>query len=83
MVHELRISEVSKQAGVSTDLVRYLESKGFVEPKWIQLKQRTVRDYPEDQVELIKAIAQYINEGFKHDIAFAKAKLQVANPKLI
>lgn len=83
MVHELRISEVSKQAGVSTDLVRYLESKGFVEPEWIQLKQRTVRDYPEDQVALIKAIALYINEGFKHDVAFEKAKLQVENPKLI
>ena len=79
----MRISELAKESGATTDLIRYLETKGFIQPKRLKLQKRIVRDYSEEQVELVKLIAKYIEEGFKHDAAYGKATNQLSNPRLL
>ena len=77
------ISELARELGVSADLLRYLEHKGFVEPSRRILKKREVRDYSDEQVDFVKLIAKYIRQGFKHDIAYQKAKDEGQNPRLV
>ena len=79
----MRISELSKKSGATTDLIRYFETKGFIEPDMLMLRKRKVRNYSEDQVQLVKLIVQHIEEGFKHDTAYKKAIDQMNNPRLV
>lgn len=79
----MRISELAKESGTTTDLIRYLEKKGFIKPEMLMLRKRKVRSYSKEQVELVKLIVKHIEEGFKHDIAFAKAIDQINNPRLV
>ena len=79
----MRISALAKESGTTTDLIRYLETKGFIRPKRLKLEKRIVRDYSEEEVELVKLIAKYIQEGFKHDVAYGKATDQLSNPRLL
>ena len=47
------------------------------------LRKRKVRNYSEDQIELVKLIVKHIDEGFKHDTAYEKAIDQINNPRLV
>ena len=79
----MRISQLAKDIGVSTDLLRYMETKGFVCPSRVKLQKRVIRDYSEEDVLLIKIMAKYLDEGFKLDMAHEKAKLEIQNPRLV
>ena len=79
----MRISQLANEAGVTTDLLRYLERKGFVEPQMLKLERRLVRDYSEEQIILVKTIAKHIQAGFKHDVAYQKALEEISQPRLI
>lgn len=79
----MRISELAKESGASTDLIRYFETKGFINPRLVKIRTRKVRDYSEEQVELVKLIVEYIDEGFRHDAAYAKAVDHINNPRLV
>ena len=83
IIHQLRISELAKESGATTDLIRYLEAKGFIKPEMLMLRKRKVRNYSEDQVQLVKLIVQHIEKGFKHDTAYKKAIDQINNPRLV
>ena len=79
----MRISQLANEAGVTTDLLRYLERKGFVEPQMLKLEKRSVRDYSEEQIIVVKTIAKHIRAGFKHDVAYQKALEEISQPRLI
>ena len=49
----------------------------------LMLRKRKVRNYSEDQIELVKLIVKHIGEGFKHDMAYEKAIDQINNPRLV
>ena len=79
----MRISELAKESGASTDLIRYFETKGFINPRLVRIRTRKVRDYSQEQVELVKLIVEYIDEGFRHDTAYTKAVDHINNPRLV
>ncbi len=83
IIHQMRISELAKESGATTDLIRYFEAKGFIEPDMLMLRKRKVRTYSEDQVQLVKLIVKHVEEGFKHDTAYKKAIDQMNNPRLV
>ena len=68
---------------MSTDQIRYLEQKGYVQPQWTQVKTRSVRDYSEEDLHLIDLIGRYLDQGFKLDIAYQRAMDDVEQPRLI
>ena len=79
----MRITEAARSAGATPDEIRYFERKGFIRSRWIRLKQRRVRDYPEAEVRKIELIVKYRRQGFEHNTAYEKALEEMARPRLI
>ncbi len=79
----MRITEVAKQFGVMPDDIRWFEKKGYVEPGWTLLRNRHVRDYPDNEVRKIELIVKYRREGFELDVAYQKAMDEMENPRLV
>jgi len=78
-----RIHEASKLTGASTDQIRYLEKKGYIESTWKELKQRRVRDYSDTEVLKIQLIVKYLSQGFKYSVAYEKAMDELRRPRLL
>jgi DNA-binding transcriptional MerR regulator len=78
----MRITEMSRQTGTSTDEIRYMERKGFLTSRVMTLKSRRVRDYPESELKKAGLIVKYRKLGFTWDVAFKKATEELANPLL-
>ena len=53
----MRIKEVSKQTGLSEKTIRYYESRGLVVPDMEERNGRQWRDYSEEHVRLLNAVA--------------------------
>jgi DNA-binding transcriptional MerR regulator len=79
----MRITEVSKQTGTTPDLIRYFEAKGFITADRIVVHTREVRDYSESIVSIIELILKFVNQGFKHDVAYQKAMSELQQPRLV
>ena len=79
----MRITELARLSGASTDEIRWFESKGFIQCSWVTPKKRAVRDYPESEVQKVKLIKKYRREGFELNIAYQKAMAELESPRLI
>ena len=79
----MRITQVSKLVGATTDEIRYLESKGYIQSRRILLMKRGVRDYAESEVRKIELIIKYRREGFELEAAYQKALEELQRPRLI
>ena len=78
----MRITEMSRLTGASTDELRYMERKGFLTSSVHRLKSRRVRDYPESEVRKARVIVKYRKLGFTWDAAFGNAQGERLNPPL-
>ena len=78
-----RQKEVTERTGASRDEIRYFERKGYIKPEQKCLKQRVIRDYSEEDVRLIELIVKYRRERFELDAAYAKAKQDLNQPRLV
>ena len=84
MFHEqMHITELARRTGGTIDQIRYLERKGYIEPSWVQLKNRHVRDYPESEVKKVEIVVKYLHQGFRYDVAYQKAMEEIQSPRLI
>ena len=83
ILRHMRITEVSRQTGAPSDLIRYFEAKGFITADRIVVHTRKVRDYSESTVSTIELILKYVNQGFKHDVAYQKAMEELQQPRLV
>ena len=79
----MRITELAKHFGVTTDQIRYLERKGYIESTWTQLDKRKIRYYPKHQIAKIATLIKYIDQGFRYDIAYQKTIEEMQNPRFI
>jgi DNA-binding transcriptional MerR regulator len=79
----MRITEIAKLIGATTDQIRYLESKGYVHGGRIMLDKRQVRDYAESEVQKIELIIKYRRQGFEIEAAYRKALDELHRPRLI
>jgi len=79
----VRITELAKLSGASTDEIRWIESKGYIQCNWVIPKNRPVRDYPETEVQKVELITKYRREGFELNIAYQKAMAELESPRLI
>ncbi len=83
MILQMRITEVSRHCGFSPDQIRYFEEKGYIHPRMIRIKTRLVRDYSDDDVQILMLISKYVAEGFRNDAAYKKAVEERDQPRLI
>lgn len=87
-VHEIvhvimRITELAKRFSVTTDQIRYLERKGYIESTWTQLDKRRIRYYPEREINKLELLIKYIDQGFRYDMAYQKAIEEMQNPRFV
>lgn len=68
---------------MSPDQIRYLERKEYIHPRMTRIKTRRVREYSEDDVQIITLISKYVAEGFRYKIAHEKAMEERDQPRLI
>lgn len=79
----MRITELSKKTGASTDEIRYFETKGYVKSKRSLIKTREVRDYSEEDIRMIELLVKYRREGFELRVANQKALQEIHQPYLV
>jgi len=79
----MRITELAKRLRVTTDQIRYLERKGYVESTWTQLDKRRIRYYPECEINKLELLIKYIDQGFRYDIAYQKTTEEMHNLQLL
>lgn len=79
----MRITAASRRTGASTDEIRYLESKGYIQGGRILLDKREVRNYAESEVQKIELIIKYRRLGFEIDASCQKALEEMQRPRLI
>lgn len=79
----MRITELAKRLRVTTDQIRYLERKGYVESIWTQLDKRRIRYYPEREINKLELLIKYLDQGFRYDIAYQKTVEEMQNPQLL
>lgn len=79
----MRITELAKQTGATTDEIRVFESKGYIQCRWVTLTKRRVRDYPETELVKVERIIHYRREGFEHAAAFKRAVEDLERPRLL
>jgi DNA-binding transcriptional MerR regulator len=78
----LRITELARQTGASTDEIRYLETKGYIQSKKGKLKQREVRYFAEENVRIIELIIKYRRQGFTWKFSYEKARQEIDRPAM-
>jgi len=78
----LRITEMAKLTGASTDEIRYLEKKGFIKAVRTRLKRRRVRQFKDEDIRTTEIIIKYRRQGFTWDTAFQKARQEIERPAL-
>jgi len=78
----IRITELAKKTGATVDELHYLEKKGFVSSKPLELKQRRVRQYPDADILKLQLTIKYRRQGFTWDAAYQRALQELENPRL-
>jgi len=79
----MRITELSKRFGITTDQIRYLERKGYIQSTWTYLSKRKIRYYTNQDINKLELLTKYLDLGFRYDIAYQKTTEEMQNPQLL
>lgn len=79
----MRITEISRRTGASTDEIRYFETKGYISSNRLRIKTREVREYSQEDIQMIETLIKYRREGFELRAAHKKAIQEIQQPYLI
>lgn len=66
-------TQVVEEIGIPREKLYYLERKGFVEPKTEQRGENLFRYYSQIEVEKIRLIWKYWQQGFRYRVAYQLA----------
>jgi DNA-binding transcriptional MerR regulator len=69
----MRPADVLKEVPISRERLYYLEQKGYIDPKKTVRGDRELRDYSQRDLEIVRLMWKYIEEGFRYKIAYQKA----------
>jgi DNA-binding transcriptional MerR regulator len=78
-----KTSEVVAEVGIPRQRLYYLEQKAFVRPRTEQRGEKTFRFYPESEVEKIRLIWKYLQQGYRYRAAYERAIAELRQPNLI
>ena len=77
----MRTSDILKKLSIPRHKLYYLEQKGYIKPKRIPMGELGAREYSEEDFRMLELIWKYLQNGFKHRIAYQKALEDLQNPK--
>ena len=76
-------SEVVSEVGIPRQKLYYLEQKAFVKPETERRGEKTFRFYPDREVQKVRAIWKYLQQGFRYRAAYERALEDLKQPKLL
>ncbi len=69
----MKTSDIIYQANIPRHKLYYLEQKGYVTPERIPKGDLEIREYTEEDLQKVILIWKYLQDGFKHKVAYQKA----------
>ena len=78
----MRTSDILKKLSIPRHKLYYLEQKGYIRPKRIPMGELESREYSEEEFKKLEFIWKYLQNGFKHKIAYQKALEELQSPEL-
>ena len=78
----MKTSDILREIDIPRERLYYLEFKGYINPKRVPMGEIEARVYSQNDLEKIRAIWKYLQQGFKYKIAYAKALEELSNPQL-
>ncbi len=70
----MKTSEIINNLHIPRHKLYYLEQKGYVKPKRIPMGDLESREFSKQDFELVKLIWKYLQQGFKHKVAYHMAR---------
>jgi DNA-binding transcriptional MerR regulator len=78
----MRTSDILKKLSIPRHKLYYLEQKGYIKPGRIPMGELEAREYSEEEFKKLELIWKYLQNGFKHKIAYQKALEELQSPEL-
>ena len=75
-------AEVISEVGIPRHKLYYLEQKGFIKPTKTRRGEKEFRSYPDHEVEKVKYIWKYLQQGFRYRVALEHALEDLRQPPL-
>ena len=77
----MKTSALLEKINIPRHRLYYLEQKGYINPKRIPMGELEARDYSQLDFEKVKVIWKYLQQGFKHRVAYQKAITELKRNK--
>ncbi len=69
----MKTSQILEKTGIPRHKLYYLEQKGYIKPRRVQAGDNEIREYSKKDFLMIQTLWKYLQMGFRHKMAFAKA----------
>ena len=69
----MKTSELLEKIDIPRHKLYYLEQKSYINPKRIPMGDIEAREFSQSDFLKVKSIWKYLQQGFKHKVAFQKA----------
>ncbi len=73
----MKTSEILQKIDIPRHKLYYLEQKGYIKPRRIQMGDLEAREYSSDDILKVRLIWKYLKRGFRHRMAFQKAMEEI------
>ncbi len=73
----MKTSEILQKINIPRHKLYYLEQKGYIKPRRIQMGDLEAREFSDEDLVKIGLIWRYLKRGFKHKVAYVKALEQL------
>lgn len=69
----MKTSDILERVKIPRHKLYYLEQKGYIQPRRIPMGDLETREYSDEDLLKVQLIWKYLQKGFKHKVAYAKA----------
>ncbi len=69
----MKTSQILEKTGIPRHKLYYLEQKGYIKPRRVQAGDHEIREYSKKDFLMVETLWKYLQMGFKHKMAYAKA----------
>ncbi len=73
----MKTSQILEKTGIPRHKLYYLEQKGYIKPRRVQAGDHEIREYSKKDFHMVEILWKYLQMGFKHKMAHAKATEEI------
>ena len=73
----MKTAQILEKTGIPRHKLYYLEQKGYIKPRRVQAGDHAIREYSKKDFHMIEILWKYLQMGFKHKMAHAKATEEI------